>query len=301
MKTDPGQHLVHIGFTKAASSTLQDFFSACPDVHHVDRSIAFKHLTSPNAFSWDEAAAADFFDQQAREAASSGRSMVISHERLSGNPHSGHYDDTLIAQRIAKVLPGARVLISIREQLALIASIYKQFLRIGGTMTFRQYALPTRDYRVPGFDHTKYEYHHLVSHYQDLLGTDQVHVSLVEDLAAKPLDYFQSLAGLLGCQMPDGFDPTAVHNPAEPGSSLASLRRSNRYQIDPTSIRQPRPEPAEPLGWASRLLSRLLPSSDPRPEDEAHSMFSGHFRESNDLLQEMLGIELATKVYETTT
>jgi len=301
MKPDSGQHFVHIGYTKAASSTLQAFFSACPSVHHADRSIAFKLLTSPNAFEWDETAAADFFEQQADEASSTGSTMVISHERLSGNPHSGHYDDTLIAHRISKVLPGAHILISIREQLALIASVYKQYLRIGGTMTFRQYAMPTRDYRVPGFDHTKYEYHHLIKYYQDLLGSDRVHVTLVEDLASDPLSYFQSLSSLLGCRLPDGFVPSTVHNSAEPDRSLPSLRRSNRYRTDPTSIRQPQLQPGELLGWASRLLSTLLPCRDPRPEDESRSMFSGHFSESNDLLQEMLGIDLAAKGYETST
>ncbi len=290
---------VHIGYTKAASSTLQAFFSSCTHVHHVDRSIAFKLLTSPNAFEWDETAAADFFAQQADEASSSGSTMVISHERLSGNPHSGHYDDTLIAQRISKVLPESHLLISIREQLALIASIYKQYLRIGGTMTFRQYAMTTRDYRVPGFDHSKYEYHHLIKYYQGLLGTDHVHVTLVEDLASDPGSYFQSLSSLLEGPLPEGFDPSTVHNPAEPGSSLASLRRTNRYRSDPTSIRQPQLQPGEPLGWASRLVSTLLPCSDPRPEDEAKSIFSGHFRDSNRELATMLNIDLAAKGYET--
>ena len=293
--------IVHIGYAKAASSTLQAFFSACPSVHHVDRGVAFKLLTAPNAFDYDQTAAVDFFTQQAEQAASSGNTLVISHERLSGNPHSGHYDDTLIAQRIANVLPGAHVLISIREQLALISSIYKQYLRIGGTMTFRQYTMPMRDYRIPGFNHSKYEYHHLIKHYQDLLGNDHVHVSLVEDLALDPDSYFQSLSQLLESPMPEHFDPSSVHNPAEPSSSLASLRRTNRYRSDPTTIRPPQLEPAEPLQRLSRLISKLRPCEDPRPEDEASALFSGHFSDSNRLLSAMLSMDLASQGYSTGT
>ncbi len=299
MPSKPKPTIVHIGYTKAASSALQAFFSACSSVHHVDRGIAFKHLTSPNALTWDEPAASHFFAEQAQEADATGSSTVISHERLSGNPHSGHYDDTLIAQRIAKILPDARILLCVREQVALIASIYKQYLRIGGTKTFRQYALPTQDYRVPGFDHTKYEYHHLVEVYRHLFDPDRVHVYLVEDLKAAPTAFFGSLAQLLGTTVPEGYELTGVHNPAEPATSLARLRRTNYFKTHSTSIRDPHFVHAGFLRGPGRFLASLLPAEDPRPEDESKALFTGHFRDSNRLLASALGVDLAAKGYDT--
>ncbi len=290
--------IVHIGYTKAASSTLQAFFSACADVHHVDRGIAFKHLTSPNALTWDGSSAAAFFAEQARVAEASGSCMVVSHERLSGNPHSGHYDDTLIAQRIARILPDAQILICVREQLALIASVYKQYLRIGGTKTFQQYVLPTQDYRVPGFDHTKYEYHHLVEYYWQLFGPDRVHVCFVEDLREDPLSFFNEVANLLGTNLPEHYELNKVHNPAEPDESLAKLRWTNFFRTDPTSIRDPHFVQNQPTCETCPHFSSLQSTENPRPEDESRRIFSGYFIGSNKLLASMLNVDLAAKGYD---
>jgi len=298
MPTNMNPTIVHIGYHKAASSTLQAFFSECSSVLHVDRGIAFKHLTSPNALTWDESTASDFFAEQAQVAASSGSSMVISHERLSGNPHSGHYDDTLIAQRIEKILPNARILICVREQLALIASIYKQYLRIGGTKSFRQYVTPTQDYRVPGFDHTKYEYHRLVEYYYGLFGSDRVHICFVEDMRSDPGTFFNYIVNVLETKMPENYELTKVYNLAEPDASLAGLRRTNYFETYPTSIRDPHFVHAGILRGTGRFLTSLLPARDPRPEDESKALFSGYYRDSNGLLASMLNVDLAAKGYD---
>ena len=49
---------------------------------------------------------------------------VISHERLSGYPHSGGHDSKEIAHRLAAVFPNAKVVIVIREQKSMILSNY---------------------------------------------------------------------------------------------------------------------------------------------------------------------------------
>jgi hypothetical protein len=82
--------IVHVGLTRAASTTLQEFFKSRRDVYLLDKYCSCDLLATKNAFLYDAALAREFIFTGISRAHELGQVTVVSHEQLSGNPHSGH-------------------------------------------------------------------------------------------------------------------------------------------------------------------------------------------------------------------
>lgn len=67
------------------------------------------------------------------------RKYLVSREGLSGQFWAPHEERDLALQRLSAMLPGARILISFRRHDRYIVSAYKQYLQIGGTLSFREF------------------------------------------------------------------------------------------------------------------------------------------------------------------
>ena len=123
-----------------------------------------RQLVGARPFEFDAASSRAAFDPLLSKVEDEGLFPVVSFERFSGNPFSGGYDSKEIANRLAEVFPGARVLVVIREQRSMIVSTYKQYVREGGALPPRKFMLPpaSKSMRVPWFDLRHFEYHHLL-------------------------------------------------------------------------------------------------------------------------------------------
>lgn len=126
------------------------------------------------------------------------RTLVISHERLSGHPHSSGTDSFAIARRIKNLLPNAKILIGIREQKSFILSIYYQYLEKGGVHSLKRYLNTIYDHKIPFFsrDHIKYDL--VIKEYHKLFGKDNVLVLPYELFASTPHIYFSKLSDFIG-------------------------------------------------------------------------------------------------------
>jgi len=123
---------------------------------------------------------------------------VISSEIMSGQPYIGGRDARLIADRLKATFPEARVMISIREQLALMPSLYMQYLQAGGTLSAERFFAGRTVIGNYGFDPDFYEFHHLVGHYGDLFGRANVMVQPMELLIRDPAAIVRGLVALTG-------------------------------------------------------------------------------------------------------
>src|ERR1051326_5889793 len=136
--------ILHIGFSKCASKTLQNLFT----VHEALTCINFHHaldlLIAKPGFPWDGERAHRGFTQLFSEARDLGTIPVISHERLTGI-----YDTIDIANRLHALMPRARVLICIREQISMLASQYRHAVRHGCTRTVSEYLMMPWDADIP--------------------------------------------------------------------------------------------------------------------------------------------------------
>lgn len=200
--------LLHIGMHKTGSTWLQNDIFASAAHGFTTATGAPRHslvadFVTPDAFHYDAQAVRKAYSDHHREAAENDLTLVLSHERLSGYPSSGGHDRRLIADRLFETFPEARVLIVLREQRALIRSMYSQHITDGGTGSIRQF-LDTPEPalgRRPGFRLSFYEFDRTIAYYQSMFGLDRVLALPFEMLGENPGGFvaeIQSFCGIAG-------------------------------------------------------------------------------------------------------
>jgi hypothetical protein len=281
--------VVHIGFAKAASTFMQSVFADHAGICFCNGVALLKQLCVNELF-FDAVKTSELVREERQMAA--GRQLVVSHERLSGNPHSGFYDCAEIAERLGAVVPDAKIIIIIREQFSMMVSCYKQYIRIGGTKTLEEYLKPVKDYRSPGFDWKVLRYLELVRLYQQLFGQKNVFVMPVELLAKKSDGSFPELFHFMGLPAPD-FKHERI-NEGIRDTDVEALRRKNFASPVICSLRDPavlRPS------LIAKMLRPIKNEGAPLLEQAEQLIGAERFHESNQALSTLLGIELAELGY----
>ncbi|GGP84951.1 sulfotransferase domain-containing protein [Shewanella ulleungensis] len=125
-----------------------------------------------------------------------GKVNVISAERLSGHPYSGGFDTFLIAKRIKKLCPDAKIIIGLRNPKDIIVSIFKQMVSEGFVGNFDTF-IATKAWKRPFFDLSYLEYHHIVFLYRRLFGSENVKVVFYETLRDSPQNYIDDICNFL--------------------------------------------------------------------------------------------------------
>ena len=141
MTTDRPDIVCHIGLHKTASGTLQrQFFPACRGLNllttlepRVRQFVSLVTRTDPLYFSAD--AAGTLMAELLR----SDRVNLLSNESLSGPPYSGAVELGLdhrspVLANLLSVFPRARAVLVLRRQDALARSLYRQYVKRGGTV-----------------------------------------------------------------------------------------------------------------------------------------------------------------------
>ena len=297
--------LLHIGYHKAASTVLQDQMFFAPDGCFLapvaePRHILVERFVLPQPMSFDPVRTRHHYRDLRRRADAAGRTFVLSHERFSGYPPSGGFDSSIIAARLHRTFPDARVLIVVREQLASIYSMYLQYITDGGGMTLTEYLRPPQRYfkRAPGFSVEFYRYHRLVGLYRQLFGADRVLCLPFELLPADPAAFQARIYRFLG--QPARINALPSQNSGRPPSFQLIQRLVNRHfgysELNRVRHRSPEGLPrrfgsvsrfwtAGLTGWADRLLERRMKAL-------IQQNFDGEFEESNAALAQMMDYDI---------
>lgn len=305
--------LVHIGYHKTASSWLQSRlwsdsrlgFRLCP------RRDVGRLLVEPHPLAFDAAASRDRIAPWVEETGRRKLVPVLSHERLSGYPHSGGFDSREIADRIAAVLPRARILAVVREQRSAILSNYHQYVRDGGASPLARYLDPPQagHRRVPGFAVEFFQYERLIDAYRERFGESNVCVLVHEELRSQPQRFLGRIVDLVGSGADLGrLDETIsreVVNPAPSTASIALLRWANLlFRASPLH-----PSPPLPSRRAHSVAARVALGIDHLPLRALSARRSAHEREivgrrvgglyedTNARLGELTGIDLGRYGY----
>ncbi|TKW66628.1 MAG: sulfotransferase [Paracoccus denitrificans] len=303
--------LLHIGYHKAASTVLQDqiFFSAdgcfiAPSTE--PRHKLIERFVLPQPMSFDpETARAHYLDliDQAR---ATGRTFVLSHERFSGYPPAGGFDSSIIASRLNRSFPEARILIVVREQLASIYSMYMQYVTDGGGMSLQEYLQPPKRYfkRLPSFTAEFYRYHRLVERYRDLFGAERVLCLPFELLITDPAEFQSRIYAFAG----QPFRNTALHseNRGRSPSFQFAQRLVNRHfgysELNRVKHYTPEQLPrwfgSVSRVWTKGLFGRLDKSLEHRMKSRLQREFGDAFAESNAKLSQMMDYDIAGLGYQ---
>ena len=298
--------LIHIGYTKAGSTWLQRFLfeNESAGFGLVDRPASVEHLILPHALEFDPRTARDELRPHVEESATAGRAPVISAERLSGSPHSGGYDTPALADRLHDVYPAAKVLIVIREQRQIIASTYKQYVRVGGVCRPSRYFSPPQDPRIPLFSFEYFDYHRLIKYYYGLYGRESVLVLPFEAFLKTGDDFVARICRFAGVAPVQGL-PYHVTLKGAASPFVRTLTRWRNMVSEPTSINVhtlPVPIARRCLTAVARLDPAVPAPVQARLERSLRTYIDrqvGHrYRASNRITAELTGLDLGALGYD---
>lgn len=308
----PQPTFVHIGYHKTATNWFQRlFYPAVRNFKYVHRKRARAAFTEDHAFQFDPAAALARLETPGPEG------LILCEEELSGNLHNGGlygYLSKEVAHRIKATLPTAEIVIFIRSQTEMIGSVYKQYVKEGGTHSPRRYLFPYDHLDPHGFSPKKsplfafqhYDYRLLIGHYREVFGPDKVHVFLYEEFSRNQAEFMARFIERLGLDVDLGSVPKTRLNVSNKKFSLWVSRLMNRfayrnvidkhYFLNVPGMYRLRGRVVAPL------LDRIAFFSGPaRPRDILGADIVRHiedrYRESNRLLAQELGLPLEKHGY----
>ena len=290
--------VLHIGYHKTGTTWMQrvlfhpDFGFAQVTGHEE----VYRCITAPHAFEFDApATVAHFAPLIAR--VPEGTVPVISSEILSGHPFYGGRRNVEFAHRLRALFPRARIVVTIREQVKIIASVYMQYLSRCGTKPPEAFFRETETPGYESFSAIHFCYHHLVGLYRDLFGVDRVLVLTQEEMAGDLAGFIGKAAMFADATPRVAIPPrTAREAVSNPEFAYPILRRINHFRAD-----SPSAEPVLDLGPAAKLVYRSvgkLARLDPVRRRLGHhrpvttlvqDRFGMRFAESNRALKDMLG------------
>jgi hypothetical protein len=282
--------LLHVGYHKTATTWMQrQLFMPAHGFRQVAfHREAFDHVVAPHGFDFDPAPLAARLAESSA-ALAPGEVPVLSSEILSGHPFQGGHESDVYAERLARIAPGARVLISIRSQLKILPSVYMQYVLRGGTLPWDRFFAGTDELGYFAFTPKHFEYDRLVAHYQRLFGPERVHVLTQESLQRDMAAAAAAVAAFAGARF-SGLTAAArrVEGASYPEYAAPLLRRINHVQkstLNPWPVMALGRTPYGLFRAAGWLLRRppfpaLLGGRRPVTAHVA-ARFAGHYRDSN--------------------
>ena len=296
--------LVHIGYHKTASTWMQKLLFL-PEYGYqqiAGHGEVARFIINSHALFFDADAASDMIKQRLANADPE-NVPVISSEMLSGNPLLGGVGSVEFADRLREIVPDARILISIRDQMTILPSVYLQYLLRGGTMTPKQFFQRRDDYDL-GFGYFPYcfspehfEYDRLVKYYQDAFGPERVFVLAQEQLGSDVDQAMSDLAAFCENTKFTSLGPEARKRRAAsyPEYAIPFLRRINHVQrgtFNANPVVRLGTTPGGLYRGVGYILKRspmkdLLGKHKPA-SDFVRSHFAGHYDESNRRLDDIL-------------
>lgn len=252
--------LIHLGLHRTGSTWFQqhvlDGRDGRPSNTLPDRAESTARIVLPRDLDFDAESTRRWIRERITESEDRGSPVVISNERLSGNPAAGWNDAERTATRLATIVPEARILLVVREQHALVRSIWLQQIRIGGISGIEDFLRPLEpgDHRLPTFDPRFLEFDRYVDLLDRIFGREDVLVLPFEGLRDDHTRHLARIADFAGMKFP----PPPDTGPVFPAPSLleaAVLRRVNLLAVRSSLHRAP---PFPRLASTGRRLARTV-------------------------------------------
>jgi hypothetical protein len=289
--------LFHIGYMKAASTTLQKHvLGQVPSLHFptpYDSQLSHHmllHLAGASDEAYSPRSCAGLVEDLL--ASAGGRVPTLSCEVLCGQPYRASLETAAAsAERIA-ALPGTpTILIITRRQDEHLRSLYHQYVKVGGTQKFEELITERDDPRI---DHRYVCFDRLVERHVDLFGAEAVVVEPFETLIADMEGAINRILARLDLP-PTRIPPAPNANPSLDAFGVAVQRRYNDLFAHSAYSPNPKITHLMHAQRAAAVLGRILPSTN-RPSsfsDQIPEWMLADFAESNRRLDEMLGGTLA--------
>jgi len=252
--------LIHVGYVKTGSTWLQTqifnnknlgFALVC------DRPLLTHQIIHPPIFEFNVDVIQQHINENLRHI-NDEKVPVVSHERLAGSAISGGFDSTIIADRLFELLPEAKALIVIREQLSHILSTYKEYVNQGGVCSLQQFLFPPEGRALPLFNFSFYEYHKLIEYYHSRWGREKILVLPYELLVQKPLDFYNTIASFVGAKNAPSIPSDRVR--ISKGSFSVSVERQMNRLFYRSNVNPSAPFKISKMKGIVRVMNRVTPN-----------------------------------------
>jgi hypothetical protein len=298
--------VVHVGFHKTGTTTLQyQLFPTLPGVvlltrtpHHGPAGYDefAKGLCKFDSGGYDPAGLRAFLTMVAPEEPGT---LLLSDEGISGIPNLGPHLREESTDRIATLVPDARILIGIRNQATMWRSLYNDYVSRGGYRSFAKFAANA----APGFtfdlDYLRFD--GFIDAYQRAFGPERVKVVAYEHLETDPAGFAREVSEfvLAGSGLTPPESPTlGVSNRSLSRFGRGLLRVRNRL-FGRTHRYNPRPLLFElPMRGLDRSLRRVDPVLFPRArvfsqrDTRALATLLPYYEDGNAWVVEHTGLDL---------
>ena len=187
---------IHVGFHKTATTWFQNqFFPQHPQVVQLGKNphtrlpedIALnKKLQSEPDLSFSTEECRELVKRIERKKPLDGKVYGLSNEGLSAGRDWFGSSPLYVADRLKKVFKDhdVKIIIGIRNQPAMLESLYSQHVKQGGTLSLKK-LLFSPNPTSQALRH-KFLYHEFIKYYQQQFGKQNVHTYIFEELQKKP-------------------------------------------------------------------------------------------------------------------
>lgn len=295
---------IHIGYHKTATTWLQRLiFPNHPEIDY------WNIYTQPYAWVMDVGSSHDFdFDPQRFKELSSqlkadslNGNNLISWEGFVGDPFTGAITSHRNANRLQLIFPNAKIIVGIRNQFDMVASLYRQYVHEGGACSFSAFLKQSNKRTRIHFSLDYMRFDRLITYYASLFGRDSIFVYTYEELKQSPNDVLGGLFSFLEVSS-ISFDDHIYKNQVNRGMSRPSIhimRLTNRL-IGSTINSTPVIPHRIANVWTMRRflqyrLDPLLPDSffsSEKLSDSEEKYLRNYFSNGNQILKEKFNLPL---------
>lgn len=303
----PHPEVLHIGFSKCASTYLRSLFRAHPKIHLVFKSGFFTpFLAKDMSFAQYQSLFKD-----------GGKLNVESDEHLTLpgiHPELGVRCTSLdqfreVADKIKAFLPDVKIIMVIRNQASLIVSRYSEFLITGGSLNFEEFASKLAGGPVRENCHYQNYYSEVIGILEERFPRENLLVLLQEAMredteqTTSAISRFLSLGEPL--QLKKGL---RSERQSLSFAGMKMLRRLNVHLVRRPSVGSKPPTTRVPLFIYQNvvravraidfyLLSHFSPGPSEVLTETRRSAIQAHFKNDNLKLQEYFGRDLGALGY----
>lgn len=297
--------IIHVGLHKTGTTWLRRHLFAPRDGHEIVYSRDWRLLRGnfviPDVYHYSADRARAEFAGLVAEAEARGQPLVLSDEMLAALPWRSRFVRAVTADRLAEVFPGATVVMTIREQGALIASSYGHYVRGGFSAGLDDFlAQPEgEDARVwtPIIEPAHFDYEQALDLYEARFGTGRVLLAPLEWVTRNTDAFLDRLAAASGVRLDPALraDGAKIVNTADSAIACAVARHVNRLVAQDARWRRGEGglRPQAVLGLVDRLLpERVKKRANERLRARVRAAIGDRYRASNRRVSERIGIDL---------
>lgn len=283
----------HVGLHKCASTFLQAYLIHRNDVFTPEPRTPWVPFFATSSLAYDSTKAKAYVDDFL---ARSPHSMTpcLSHERLSGNPISGYYDQEAMARRLHQAAPNAKIILILREQAQFALSVYKQYIRIGGTKSLKAFLAPRQDGLMPVFAAETLIWNPYVALLFSLFGRENCLILSLEHLKTDPISFLGKIDDFMHLE-PLKHLPNTIMMPKNEAIVFSDLEKTRHDNVFMTHHRSFRDGPyIENLAAEGAYRLDKNPETEPEWLKLAHALLPMEaYRVANQVLAEMVEFDLS--------